>query len=145
MRRIRRTSPSVRLEMTPLIDVVFLLLTFFLFAMMVMVRVDILGVRLPTISAGSPAQERAIVAVTLDAEGVASIDGQTLGPDALVGRVLELRAENPEAIVFVAADENCDAGALLGVLDRFARAGIADVNLVGAPGARGSSGPDQSP
>jgi len=130
----------MRLEMTPLIDVVFLLLTFFLFAMMVMVRVDILGVRLPTISAGSPAQERAIVAVTLDAEGATSIDGEPLGLDAIVERVLDRRSEDSETIVFVAADESCDAGALLGVLDRFARAGIADVSLVGAPG--GGSGGD---
>lgn len=121
--------------MTPLIDVVFLLLTFFLFAMMVMVRVDILGVRLPTISAGSPAEERSIVAVTLSAEGAASIDGEALGLDALVARVLERKGENPETIVFVAADRACEAGALLGVLDRFAQAGIADVSLVGTPGA----------
>jgi len=129
----------MRLEMTPLIDVVFLLLTFFLFAMMVMVRVDILGVRLPTISAGSPAEERSIVAVTLSAEGAASIDGEAMGLDALVARVLERKGENPETIVFVAADRACDAGALLGVLDRFARAGIADVSLVGAPGAGGEA------
>ena len=128
--------------MTPLIDVVFLLLTFFLFAMMVMVRVDILGVRLPTISAGLPAQETSIIAVVLDSHGVASIDGETLGLDALVERVLERKDENPETIVFVAADESCKAGALLGVLDRFAQAGIADVSLVGAPGSdRGSAKP----
>jgi biopolymer transport protein ExbD len=129
----------MRLEMTPLIDVVFLLLTFFLFAMMVMVRVDILGVRLPTISAGSPAEERSIVAVTLSAEGAASIDGEAMGLDALVARVLERKGENPETLVFVAADRACDAGALLGVLDRFAQAGIADVSLVGAPGAGGEA------
>lgn len=127
--------------MTALIDVVFLLLTFFIFAMMVMVRVDILGVRLPTISAGSPAQESSIVAVVLNADGVASIDGQTLDLDALVERVLELRVENPETMVFVAADESCNAGALLGVLDRFAKAGIADVSLVGTPGAGNGHNP----
>ena len=137
MRRIRRTSPQMRLEMTPLIDVVFLLLTFFLFSMMVMVRVDILGVRLPTVSAGSPAEETAIIAVVLDSDGVASIDGETLDLDALVEKVIERREENPETIIFIAADESCDAGALLGALDRLAKAGIADVSLVGAPGASG--------
>lgn len=119
--------------MTPLIDVVFLLLTFFLFAMLVMVRVDVLGVRLPTIAAGAPAEERAIVAVTLSAEGQASIDGEAMTPDEIVRAVLDAREANAETIVFVAADEACDAGALLGVLDRFALAGIADVSLVGAP------------
>ncbi len=124
----------MRLEMTPLIDVVFLLLTFFLFAMLVMVRVDVLGVRLPTIAAGAPAEERAIIAVTLSAEGQASIEGEAMTPDEVVRAVLDAREANPETIVFVAADEACEAGALLGVLDRFAQAGVADVSLVGAPG-----------
>ncbi len=124
----------MRLEMTPLIDVVFLLLTFFLFAMLVMVRVDVLGVRLPTIAAGAPAEERAIIAVTLSAEGQASIEGEAMTPDEVVRAVLDAREANPETIVFVAADEACEAGALLGVLDRFALAGVADVSLVGAPG-----------
>ena len=48
--------------------------------------------------------------------------------------VLARKAENPELVVFVAADESCDAGALLQVLDRFAREGIGDVSLVGSPG-----------
>ena len=127
----------MRLEMTPLIDVVFLLLTFFLFAMLVMVRVDVLGVRLPTIAAGAPAEERAIIAVTLSAEGQASIEGEAMTPDEVVRAVLDAREANPETIVFVAADEACEAGALLGVLDRFALAGVADVSLVGAPGNSG--------
>lgn len=133
MRRIRRNSPALRLEMTPLIDVVFLLLTFFLFAMMVMVRVDILGVRLPTIAAGAPAEERDVIAVTLDAQGAASIDGAVMTLDQIVDAVLDKRTANPETLVFVAADEACDAGKLLGVLDRFAQAGVGDVSLVGTP------------
>lgn len=119
--------------MTPLIDVVFLLLTFFLFAMLVMVRVDLLGVRLPAISSGAPAQERQAIAVTLDAAGAASIDGEPMDLDRVVATVRQRREQTPELVVFVAADTACDAGALLGVLDRFAREGIGDVSLVGAP------------
>ena len=124
--------------MTPLIDVVFLLLTFFLFAMMVMVRVDILGVRLPTISSGSAAQERSVIAITLDAQGAASVDGESLNLDEIIVMVRQRRDETPETLVFVAADEACNAGALLGVLDRFAFEGIADVSIVGAPSTAGA-------
>lgn len=129
--------------MTPLIDVVFLLLTFFLFAMMVMVRVDILGVRLPTISSGSPAQERSVIAITLDAQGAASVDGESLNLDEIVAMVRQRRDETPETLVFVAADEDCNAGALLGVLDRLAFEGIADVSIVGAPSAAGAPAQSQ--
>jgi len=129
--------------MTPLIDVVFLLLTFFLFAMLVMVRVDVLGVRLPTIGAGAPAERTPTIAVTLNAEGGASIDGEALGLTALVARVAAAREEDPGTMVFVAADEACAAGPLLRVLDRFAAAGIGDVSLVGAPG--GAQAPAETP
>ncbi len=133
VRKFRRTSDPPRLELTPLIDVVFLLLTFFIFAMLMMVRADLLGVRLPKIGAGAPAKAVEIISITIDAAGAASVNGEAVEVGALVERVLALKAEQPEARVFVAADERATAGTLLTTLDRLAGAGVEDVSLVGAP------------
>ena len=43
----RRQPIEPRLELTPLIDVVFLLLTFFVFAMVLSARLEVTDVRLP--------------------------------------------------------------------------------------------------
>ena len=47
--KLRTSLHEPRLEMTPLLDVVFLLLTFFAFSMLVMVRADVVDVDLPVI------------------------------------------------------------------------------------------------
>ena len=54
----RNPPPTVTAELTPLIDVVFLLLTFFILAAVLMVRVDVLGIRLPTLAAGTPLERQ---------------------------------------------------------------------------------------
>ena len=41
MRPLRRSEHETRVEMMPLIDVVFLLLTFFIYAMVLMVRAEV--------------------------------------------------------------------------------------------------------
>ena len=46
MRPLRRTDHDTRVEMMPLIDVGFLLLTFFIYAMVLMVRAEVLPVPL---------------------------------------------------------------------------------------------------
>ena len=46
MRPLRRSEHETRVEMMPLIDVVFLLLTFFIYAMVLMVRAEVLPVPL---------------------------------------------------------------------------------------------------
>ena len=46
MRALRRTEHETRIEMMPLIDVVFILLTFFIYAMVLVVGAEVLPVPL---------------------------------------------------------------------------------------------------
>ena len=45
--RLRRNKPSFRVELTPLIDVIFLLLTFFIYAMVLMDRIELVPLDSP--------------------------------------------------------------------------------------------------
>ena len=69
MRAVRRHDLSPRVESMPLIDVIFLLLTFFISSMVTMVRAEILPVQLQTLTTGQAAEPAAILAVTIDARG----------------------------------------------------------------------------
>ena len=40
MLRLRRSEPQISIELMPLIDVIFLILTFFVYAMVMMVRLE---------------------------------------------------------------------------------------------------------
>ena len=52
MRSIRRHDLAPRVEMMPLIDVVFLLLTFFIYSFVMMVRAEVLPVVLTPLGTG---------------------------------------------------------------------------------------------
>ncbi|RMH31952.1 MAG: biopolymer transporter ExbD [Planctomycetota bacterium] len=131
MRRLRRLDTTTRIELTPMIDVVFLLLTFFVFAIVLMVRADILGVSLPELTAGTPAQRVEPITITLLADGSLALMGDPIEADALTESLRTLRADNPDAPVLIASDVAADAGALIELADRLVAAGITQFSVVG--------------
>jgi len=142
VRRVRRTTtPEVRLDLAPLIDVVFLLLTFFIFAMLLMVRADVLDIRLPEIAAGNPAEPRVPITVGLLADGTVRVEDEPVGVDGLADRITRLRGEGgaPERPVLLAVDERCESGTLIRVIDALTGAGIADFAVLGTPAEPGAS------
>ncbi len=139
-RRIRRSSPEVRLEVMPLLDVVFLLLTFFIFALVLMVRADVLGISLPTFGAGRATSGSATISITLDEHGAVWVDGDNVALDDLADVVSELRDTRPEAKILVAVDTEGQSGALLELVDRLSAAGLTDFSLLGRATA-GGAGP----
>lgn len=122
----------------PLVDVVFLLLTFFVFALVLMVRADVLGVTLPEFGAGQAVQRESIITVSIDESGAISLDGEPIELGSLAAAVraaLEAHSGAPPRVV-IAADQRSASGALLGALDALTAAGVPDVSIMGRP--RGS-------
>jgi len=135
MRRVRSSSPEVRIEMAPLVDVVFLLLTFFVFAMVLMVRAEVLDVTLPTLGAGEPAESVAAVTITLDAEGRIYLDAEPIESAALIDALRVTLAAQPDAKINIAADTACPSGDLMGVIDLLSEGGFGAFQLFGTPEA----------
>lgn len=143
MRRLRRSNSEPRLDLAPLIDVIFLLLTFFVFAMVLMVRARVLGVSLPQITAGAPAQgDVAPITIAVSAEGDVALEGEPAELDGLGAAAAAALAERPGARLLIAADEDAPAGVLLRVADVVRRAGVEEIGLLGRPGesARSNTG-----
>lgn len=154
MLRVRRTSPEPRVEMAPLIDVVFLLLTFFVFSLVLLSRVSVLDLDLPTIGSGSQSERPRSVVVAVDQSGIVYVDGRAVGEAARIGQPLSenTRAalflavdealgkgpnegpdEGPPAIIRMEIDERGASGAMLRVLDALRGRGYETVELVGKP------------
>lgn len=119
--------------MTPLIDVVFLLLTFFVFALVLMVRAEVLGVSLPALGAVAPAQREPVITVAVLQTGEVRVDGEPVAADGLVEWLNELRGANPSARLLLAADERAPAGDLLRLMDRLTAAGLGEFGIVARP------------
>ncbi len=146
MRAVRRSNFEPRLEMMPLLDVVFLLLTFFISSFVVMIRADTRGVTLAPVAgmAGDAAPTGAVRLLVLQADGELTFDGDLVAPGAL-DAVLEglARGDSDETLYVSLAQGEAKnqaqggqadrAGTLWTLLQQIDRAGLQKVVLVGAP------------
>ena len=120
----------------PLIDVIFLLLTFFIYALVLMVRVDLLPVPLETYISGDPADPTPAATITLGLDGSVSFNDQVIEADQVIDKINLAKEEEPNTrfyLVMVAGEANVDRGPVLtGLWDRLREAGV-EINLVGTP------------
>lgn len=147
MIRFRRSSPEVRFEMTPLIDVVFLLLTFFIFALVLMVRANVLDVALPEVGSG-PAAGGTTVTIAINKANLLFVDGEPIESAALVETVRAKMAERPGARLVIAADRASASGVLIGLADLLSREGLGAIDIIGVEPAgvgAGAGEPEPGP
>lgn len=123
---------SPRIEMLPLIDVVFLLLVVFIYAMLSMAVHRGLPVALPVSAAAQPETE-AVIAITVRANGDIFVDGETVPLADLRDVLLRLSEEDKQVGVLLFADRQLPYQALFQVLDRVQQAGLHRVSLQADP------------
>jgi biopolymer transport protein ExbD len=126
MKRWRSFKESaVGLNMTPLIDMVFILLVFFVVNTSFVKET---GVEIQRPSAKSAVkQEQATILIAVNREAEIWIDKQRVDLRALRGHIERLHAESPEGSVVVLADSESETGVVMQVVDQARLAGIAKV------------------
>ncbi|MGD8835205.1 MAG: biopolymer transporter ExbD [Desulfobacteraceae bacterium] len=118
-------EPAVGLNMTPLIDMVFILLVFFVVNTSFVKET---GVEIQRPSAKSAVkQEQATILIAVNHQGEIWIDKQRVDLRALRGHIERLHAESPEGSVVVLADNASETGVVMQVVDQARLAGIAKV------------------
>ncbi len=135
MLTIRRTENDCRIEIMPMIDVIFLLLTFFIYSMVMMVRAEVLPVELHSFASGEPTTVSPAVSITIDHKGDLYLDRELIALDAILDRLSALRIADPSTLVYVAAEKFGEQDRLptfLDLYDLLSRAGLT-IKLVGSP------------
>ncbi len=118
---------KARVEMLPLIDVVFLLLVFFIYAMVSMVLHHGLLVDLPT--AGSAILDREnYISITIDSDNRLFLNSEPVAADELAEQVLTMRNDR-DMPVFIEGDKQADLGLAIELLDDLKQAGIQEVSF----------------
>jgi biopolymer transport protein ExbD len=144
MRRVRRMSGDVHVELTPMIDVVFLLLTFFVFAIVLMVRADVLDVNLPELSSGRNADAVAPITIAITESGELLVNREAVGLDGVVEKVQAIKNELGDGPLVLAVDTKSQAGILIALADRLTGAGLGEFSIIGHKAAPATTDIDAS-
>jgi len=122
------TGKKIRIEMIPLIDIVFLLLVFFIYAMLSMAVHHALPVLLPT-SSTAKIDKELLLSVTVKSDGTLYMDKEQVGFNDLSSVLRTKAAANENVGILLFADRSLSYQNLFRVLDQIKMAGINRISL----------------
>ena len=136
MRPLRRTEYETRVEIMPLIDVIFLLLTFFIYAMVLMIRAELLPMKLQAYAAGEPATPAPAAAISIMLDGSIRFDRDLIEMGEVIERINAKKREDPDTIIYLAledGDGSVDRAPILTALWDQLKNEDLEINFVGRP------------
>ena len=119
---------KVRIEMLPLIDIVFLLLVVFIYAMLSMAVHRGLPVLLPT-SSSAKIDKELLLSITVKSDGTVYVDKDQIDLDDLESFLKAKTISDKEIGILLFADRSLSYQNLFRVLDQIRTAGIHRISL----------------
>lgn len=131
-------AKKARIEIIPLIDVIFFLLATFVLFTLSLNKIQSVPVDLPqtSASAAKPEEDTSVV-IQLSDEGTAYWNKELIGFNEIAPRLANYKANTPAPRVLVTGDDRARYGAVVRVLDEVRLAGIPAVTIETAYRATG--------
>ncbi len=127
----KRHAQQAEIDMTPMLDIVFIMLIFFI---VTTTFVKESGIEVnPPQAQTSQQQDSATIFVAINAEGDVWIDNRLIDIRSVRTVIARLHAENPEGTVVIQSDENARTRELVSVMDQIRMAGIDKVAIAAQP------------
>ncbi|MEH1791620.1 MULTISPECIES: ExbD/TolR family protein [unclassified Nostoc] len=108
----------VSINIVPLLDVLFALLTFFIMSTLFLTRSEGLPVNLPKASTAKQQQVPTRITITVDDKEQVSLNRKPIAVDDVTEQVRALVGSNPNVLVIINADQKVDYGRVVAVMDR---------------------------
>jgi biopolymer transport protein ExbD len=115
---------KARIEIIPLIDVMFFLLASFMMVSLSQVHMKGIKVNLPTGVSGETQSKKNYISVSVDKDGHYFFDKQEVSWDEMLPRLQKVYQEDPEAKVFLRGDRGTVHGNVIHLLDILRAAGF---------------------
>lgn len=126
-RRHLPAQDETEIDMTPMLDIVFIMLIFFIVTTSF---VKESGVTVSTPQAQTAAQqENANIFIAITADGEVWVDRRPVDPRSVRAIVARLHADNPEGSVIIQSDEAAATGMLVDVMDQVRLAGVESIAI----------------
>lgn len=106
-----------KINILPMIDVIFAILVFFMVSSLYLTRSEGLPVNLPSASTGE-VQKNKQITVSLNAQGKLTIDGKPAKTAQLQTEIKQLIASESNTIVIINADKTVEYGQVVEIMDR---------------------------
>jgi biopolymer transport protein ExbD len=116
------------INLTPMLDVVFIMLIFFIVTAS-FVKETGLDVNRPEDQQQTTVKEKGAILIRIDDTNEIWIDGRTVDPRAVRANIERLHAENPEGGVVIQTANSSNTDTLIGVMDASRQAGVYNVSL----------------
>ena len=129
-KRILETDEEIDLNITPMLDIVFIILIFFVVSTS-FIKESGVDVSRPAASSAER-KERGNIMIGISADNQVWIDRRQIDVRAVRANIERLHAENPEGAVVIQADRNSKTGLLVQVIDQSRLAGVKDVSIAAA-------------
>ena|SRR2546423_12331147 len=125
---MRVSSPilhrKARIEIIPLIDIMFFLLASFMMVSLSQVHVKGIRLNLPTGISGQTQSRREYVALSVDSHGDIYYDKLKVEPNEIYERLVNVRRISPNAKIFIRGDRDAYHGDILRLIEQVRAAGF---------------------
>lgn len=119
----QRPTKRARIEIIPMIDVIFFLLVFFMVSSMAMTRINSMPVSLPKTSSQPEALKQNVI-LTVKKNGSIYINKAPVSLETLGNQLAYEMHDRPQDVVVVNADEGVNYGLVVQVMDRARKTGV---------------------
>jgi biopolymer transport protein ExbD len=127
------TSPipkhKARIEIIPLIDIMFFLLASFMMVSLSQVSMKGWKVNLPEGKSGEVQNKKDYISLSVDKEGTYYFDKEVIALEAIHGKLVQLYRQNPEAKIFIRGDAEAVHGNVTRMLDQIRASGFVKLSF----------------
>ena len=117
-------NAEARIEIIPLIDIMFFLLASFMLVSLSMVHMRSVAITLPTATTATPEARNDLLDISVDKAGGVFLDKKPLATQELIASLTAAHRDNPEVRVYISGDQDARHGDIIRVLDAVRTAGI---------------------
>lgn len=119
---------EARIEIIPLIDIMFFLLAAFMLVSLSMTHMKRVPIDLPEVAASEQQQQTPPVEIAVDAQGVVTWDGAVVTATEITERLLAMGLAD-DSLVMIAADEEARHRQVLAVMNAIRKAGLRNISF----------------
>jgi len=128
--RARRAAEEADVNMTPMLDIVFILLIFFIVTAVFVQEQAINLTPPPPPDPETQTEPQPTILVRIDADNLIEVDGRRADIGTVRANIERLRAENPSRAVLVQAHPDAKSGLVVRIVDLARSANVENVGFV---------------